>query len=357
MAKSEYVAKAADWFARRSDGQLSESSEAEFRSWWNRSERNREAYRRVEHTWKRMQLMRARGYLKSYSAAADWPADSAGVRGKLPPDFVESACNFSQPARTEWVRKPALAAAFAAIAVGLYFAGHLIPHDFTSIGTEPWVRYETGPYDSVRSIVLPDKSTLRLNSDTRIEVRVGSALREVILKRGDVEFTVAPEAARPFEVRADTTTVRVLGTVFSMLKKDFDNVETLVNSGKVLVVATTSAPQKLGAGQVARVTGGHLHMERPLDSVGDQRLAWTSDKLFFGAGVPLWRAVQEFNSHNYIQLRIDDPRIAYINVGGLFDKHDPEGFAFGLDPSRIRYSVVTSNATHEKLVRLSLAVR
>ena len=64
-----------------------------------------------------------------------------------------------------------------------------------------------------RAISLEDGSTIELNTNSRVRVRLARGERRLWLEKGQAMFAVAPDKARPFLVTAGDTTVRALGTV------------------------------------------------------------------------------------------------------------------------------------------------
>jgi transmembrane sensor len=327
--------EAADWFAKRRDAGNRETLEPAFQAWRRSSERNREAYRRVEQAWGLLHEVESLGLLEALTGELR-PAASRRSR-KSPPPAVS-----------------AVLMVFALLAAVVALFGHHFTQDERVSSSAPfWVTYETSQYDSIMSVVLPDKSTLKLNSDTELKVRQSTARREIVLERGEVEFTIAPEASRPFEVTAGKATVRVLGTVFAMQRCDNGDVETVVSRGRVVLVPPSYAARELASGQAAQVSGEQVAMEKPLAAADDERLAWLRDKLVFGAGEPLWKIVRKFNRYNREQLKIVDPSIENLMIGGIFDKHDPETFAFGLSQLHVRYVISKSEALHSNVILLS----
>ena len=344
MATHSPDIEAADWFAKRRDARNRERLEPAFQAWLRSSERNREAYRRVEQAWVLIHEVKNLGLLEALS----------GEHGPVAPRRSMGVAESVHPVLRS--PHPAASATLIVIAMlaGAGILGHRVARDQSVPATVPyWVTYETGQYDSIMSVALPDKSTLKLNSDTEVKVRQSTARREIILERGEVEFTIAAEASRPFEVTAGKATVRVLGTVFSMQRCDNGDVETVVSRGRVVLVPPSYAARELASGQAAQISGERVAMEKPLVAADDERLAWLRDKLVFGAGEPLWKIVRKFNRYNRQQLKIVDPSIENLMIGGIFDKHDPETFAFGLSQLHVQYVISRSEALHSNVILLS----
>ena len=99
--------------------------------------------------------------------------------------------------------------------------------------------------------------------------------------------------------------------------------------------------------------GDRVKNEEPLGTADDEQLAWLQDKWVFSPAEPLWKIVRKFNRYNRQQLKIIDPSMADVMIGGVFDKHDPESFAFGLSQLHIQYVVSESQLSHSRVFLLS----
>src|SRR5262249_17779964 len=65
-----------------------------------------------------------------------------------------------------------------------------------------------------RDVALADGSSIHMNTDTVLSVALSRGTRDVRLGKGEAEFEVAPDAARPFIVDLGTRRVVVVGTAF-----------------------------------------------------------------------------------------------------------------------------------------------
>jgi transmembrane sensor len=149
------------------------------------------------------------------------------------------------------------------------------------------------------TIRLADSTRIRLNADSRLEVRPGfeAGRREVELW-GEAYFEVAPDVRRPFLVHATGATTEVLGTAFAV-RSYADETEVVVAEGKVAVrPSTASSPRartqggrpRRGEGatrgevvlvprQSARLALGGQPVVREVNL--DSQLAWLSGALAF----------------------------------------------------------------------------
>jgi len=202
-----------------------------------------------------------------------------------------------------------------------------------------WTYYETAVGDS-RKAVLADRSSVLLNTDSRLRVRLASARRDSELLKGEALFTVAQDKLRPFYVKAAGTLVCAVGTSFTVRIRDDRSVEVVVADGRITVgsadrnlhahpVLDSSAPYAGAGDHVVFGQGSWVIKHQSPDYVA-RKLAWTSGRISFD-GETLSDAVHEFNRYNRRHFAIADPAIARIRVGGLFDATDPESFAATLE--------------------------
>jgi transmembrane sensor len=179
-------------------------------------------------------------------------------------------------------------------------------------------------------VTLSDGSTIALNTNSEVRVRYSSRYRHVDLTRGEALFTVAKNKEKPFDVEAGSTTVRAVGTAFSVRLHEAganERVDVVVSEGRVAInpPSTPTYP----AGSVAAVRNGRV--AATLIDVEDinSKLAWTSGRLMF-QGEKLSDVVDEINRYNLRQLQVTDPDIAGLRIGGTFQATDPDGFARAL---------------------------
>jgi transmembrane sensor len=222
-----------------------------------------------------------------------------------------------------------------------------------------------------REVALTDGSVVEVDPETRLRVRFEGQTRRVLLERGRALFRVAKNAARPFLVQADGTTVRAVGTAFGV-ERQKGGVVVTVAEGKVAVFQTgaahllanpgdsSSTLQKRGTGtgtspgfqpaspsdgagrglrksstqppaevlltagqQVTVQPSGTAERVRTVDS--ERQLAWARGRLDFD-NETVAVAVQEFNRYNRVQLNVTDEALAKRPVSGVFDASDPESF-------------------------------
>lgn len=169
-----------------------------------------------------------------------------------------------------------------------------------------------------------DGTVATLNANTELRVRFNRTTRSVVLVRGEAQFKVVHNGHWPFQVSADAHTVRDVGTVFDVRRKDARTVQIFVRRGRVAVLPNADAPSDsqssvpvLWADDEAVVTAHRVLVRH--GSVQDiaRQLHWLRRKLNF-RGETLGRAVAEFNRSNYRKIVVTDPTLLQLRIGGTF---------------------------------------
>jgi transmembrane sensor len=299
--------EAAAWLMRR-DASGPQAEDAEFTAWLVADTRHRAAYVRLAAAWERTARLKN---LRPDRAPPD--ADLFGPRQHS----------------TFWPKRPqrlAIAAvlAIAAISVTWWFQQARAQIYRTDIG-------------EMSRVILQDGSSVTLNTDSELRVRFTDRRRSVELVHGEAQFAVAHEKDRPFDVLAGRRTVRAVGTEFDV-RLDHDLPMTvLVTEGRVAVIERVDADDQarstiVNVGEVAMENDGKLSIRRLPKSDAARRLAWRNDELSF-QGESLAEAVAEFNRYNRRQIRVLDPSLAAIKVGGNFKPRDIDSFLAALSRS------------------------
>lgn len=317
---------AATWLARRDRG-LTAAEQDAYLEWLRADPAHAAAMKRQERVWAVLD------HLEQWR-----PAHSAAPN----PDLLAPG----RPRRTYWLTAAAVGLA-AALAVLIAVKRPAAPGSLA--GHAP--RREAIVHPGPERRTLEDGSIIELNRDTVVEVAFTAAERRVKLVRGEAYFTVAKNPARPFIVEASGVAVRAIGTAFSVTLGRTD-VAVLVTQGSVQVMDQTHTTDLaagdgavvLGAGQRAVVRLIRLRPAHRAATVPppppqvqdvtpaeiDRALSWQGMRLEF-VEMPLNDVVAAFNRYNHRKLRIDDPAIAEILVGGNFRADNVDAFVRLLD--------------------------
>src|SRR6185312_14687788 len=90
----------------------------------------------------------------------------------------------------------------------------------------------------LQHVTLEDGSIISLNTDSEVRVRYSSRYRHVDLTRGEALFKVAKNKEKPFDVEAGSTTVRAVGTSFSVRLHEAgtnERVDVVVSEGRIAI--------------------------------------------------------------------------------------------------------------------------
>lgn len=306
--------RASEWILRRDRGELAPVERQELEAWLSADSRHREAYLRLLDLW------RLAGGLKAWNS----------VNGRTDVDVLAAT-----PKRA--VRRWPLSMAAALV---LAVCGSLLWQIYAAGDN---YATEVGGY---RRVSLSDGSVLQLNTDSRVMVKLTEHSRVVKLLRGEAYFEVAHDARRPFDVMAGNSTVRAVGTAFSVHLRDAERVDVLVAEGRVSVreqgasgrgsqagenpeANEVPATSVVEAGQVAAAQSDGIRVASVAPADVARRLGWQSGVLHF-KNQSLAEVVTEFNRYNQRKLVIMDERLVTLEVGGSFRTGDLESFVAAL---------------------------
>lgn len=172
----------------------------------------------------------------------------------------------------------------------------------------------------VRELRLADGSLLTLNGDSALDWQFVDGRREVRLYRGEADFQVAHDPARPFIVSAGEARIRVTGTRFDVRLEE-DGVDLAVSEGRVLASSEGHEPLPVVGGQQVQWRDGELQAPQPLDA--RQRLGWQRGKLVF-RDQPLEHVFAELERSQSARVLFVDEAARAVQVTGVFALNDPE---------------------------------
>ena len=354
QSASEITASATAWLIRLEREATPELWE-ELQQWLDSHPRHRAEFIRQRTAWNRcdkLKILRPDNgtidadLLAKIELVEPEESRASQAAGKLP-------ARGRRPSAVDLSRRGWLAAA-AITGLAILGASYLAFQD-------GWHTYVTA-IGGRKQIALSDGSTVTLNTDSEMRVRIGSGRRDIVLMRGEALFHVAHDTQRPFLVTAETTIVRAVGTAFSVRIRADNQVDVLVTEGRVAVGApedgaafTLSTASAVSAGEGAAVRHGKVNVKSLHPDEMKRKLAWTDPsgpRLWF-QGETLAEAVAEFNRYNVRHLVIADPAIAdpsvlQISFGGSISATDIDSF---VDALKLFHVIVGSaDATEVRLI-------
>jgi transmembrane sensor len=329
---------AAEWLLLLNERPSDPEVRAGFLTWVRKSPENVHASLRMLATWEATGLLR-KSMIFDPEALVHEALQSSNVV-----QFEPATAQHPFAEAPKRVRRSPLGIAAAAIA--LLIIGAAVFRFQTQKNT-----YSTGIGEQ-RIVPLQDGSTVVLNSQSRIRVRLTDAQRNIDLLEGQALFRVARNRVRPFVVHSGTTNVIAVGTEFDVYRKRNGTIVTVVEG--TVAVGSDRALQN-AAGTMTAPTGsaaiGHEHQRTPhptatdasgsvLLSAGEQITitpvettppqsadiatvtSWTQGKLVF-KDTPLGDVVNEFNRYSSRRLVIDAPELSGFHITGVFSSSDP----------------------------------
>lgn len=178
-----------------------------------------------------------------------------------------------------------------------------------------------------RLVVLPDRTTVELNTNSKIIVRYREGRRIVELVRGEAMFHIARDA-RPFVVQARGTRLDAERVAAVAVRLADAGAEVTVKAGVVHAKSSGAAAAdvaSLGSNSEALLGPDGAQVHKVSTEELDRTLAWRQGAIALNDQT-LSQAVAEFNRYNSRKIVVGDAAAANIRVGGYFDALDVDGF-------------------------------
>ena len=317
--RSEIEAQARAWVIRL-DGDPDKDEVMEFRAWLRKSPLHREIFRQASETWGDMDQL-----AEVYFADSD---NRKGIRGL--PRLSSNRYIFTSGIAAACLILVAFVTAFI-----VNQNDAIKPVGPASVSTA----YKT-TIGEIRTVVLPDGTNVKMNTDTSMNVSYGRETRLVNLQSGEAYFEVAHNTVKPFVVRTGNYLVRATGTAFSVKLLD-NNLDILVTNGHVDVKALkhhqsadsildlqsvdhSDLLATLGKDQKFVLHGDQAKQEliQSVEPGGvEKSLSWRDGMLMFDND-PLEKVITEINRYTTMKVVISDSRIRDIRFGGYFHISD-----------------------------------
>jgi transmembrane sensor len=256
-----------------------------------------------------------------------------------------------------------------AIAAGVLVATCLILPG--ALSSPHWTDYATATGEQ-RRIVLPDGSSIEMNTQSHIRVGFRPKSREVNLLTGEVLFNVRHDSMRPFRVHVRDKVIEDLGTQFSIYLRSDASTTVSVLNGRIQILPDGTAPTprmvasikatstdgkqerflrptQLSAGEEIHIAAGGRLIKRTTIDV-TEATPWREHKLWF-EGASLLEVAAEFNRYNKRQLRVGSgAALLKKRYTATFDAYDPESFVQALrdDPTLIVQSTEEGMLVHAR---------
>lgn len=357
--RERIAAEAAEWIIRLDNDRLLEANELQqLREWLNTSPAHRDELTALNEFWSDQSLAALPIPLhRLCSDAASSNSDAANLDAANLDSNHAATKSRDGFGGLQWL---------GTVAATIFCVA--LMSNFTGWGSDTVnVAYSTA-VGQQRTLELPDGSTLYLNTNSQVKVEFSEAYRNIKLLQGEVHFEVTKDQSRPFRVYAGRGRVQAVGTAFTVLFQDNQDVDVVVSEGSVAlaVLVENSAPQALStpasideaapadpkgsslasalseeyylaipvdelgvleAGQETTILVAHTSVvdaPNQLDSIKQvaedelvRRGAWRSGLLVF-SGASLEEVVKEISRYTTLSIDIVDPELKTVRIGGRF---------------------------------------
>lgn len=278
-------------------GDLDAEGTAKLEQWLSLSTANREKYSQWQRLWP--------GGLTNYELylSADAPAGWTSLQERISGEGSSEA----KLIRGSFGKKIRTRLAAAAVIVLLAGAGWLY---FTR--PAPADLYYAAENEQ-KNILLPDGSSVALQPLTSIQVAgdYNKTGRTITLVKGEALFEVQHQAQSPFVVNIGTTSVKDIGTSFTIRKRE-DSIQVTVHTGKVAFVKNSTGEQRELSGGMA--LSFHTHAERFGEIIPVEQA--------FGAGgpdstyqdIPLVDFIAAVEKKYHKKIRLEDSSMAQMKL-------------------------------------------
>ncbi|OJU56347.1 MAG: hypothetical protein BGN96_14675 [Bacteroidales bacterium 45-6] len=184
-------------------------------------------------------------------------------------------------------------------------------------------------------LVLPDHSTVWLNSNTTIRYAANFSKTRKIILSGEAFFEVTKNGL-PFLVEVDKNTVRVLGTRFNVSAYNGRNMETTLVRGSV-EVSNLSGKQLLKPNQQASISQGDkfIHVK---EVNTDIYTSWI-DGVFEFRSIPLSQIMEQLAQWYDIRVVYENPQLKDVRFTGSLYKGNALGYTLQIieDISEVQF--------------------
>ena len=238
----------------------------------------------------------------------------------------------------------------------------------------PSSHVENGVYGTavgeLRLLTLEDGSQVQLDTASQAEIYFDETTRRINLLQGKAHFAVAKNTEKPFEVYAAGGLVRAVGTAFSVYLKAGDDVEVLVDEGRVdlarvhlhgegpgnavpvasngtLPVVEPQVFRSLDRGQSVLFNQLTEEFKILADKELEREQSWREGSLIF-AGEALSHVVSEVSRYSSVKIEISDPKLSLLQVGGRFNIGDVDAL-FDVLENAFGVQVVYVSKNHYQL--------
>lgn len=285
--------QAIDWLVRKQSGAFAVAERQRFEQWLAADPQHRRIYEQVERAW-----------------------------GGLPCPQAELSAARKKTSRLRLLHRPLMLASAASL---LFAVGLCIKEGWPLVDGSV---FQTAKGE-LRQITLADGSLIELNSDTELAVHYSWLGRSLELVRGEALFSVAPGKWRPFEVSAGGGKLRDIGTRFDVAIGPSANRISVLEGAIDLSLPATGEQRQTGAGQMMTYNAATV-LSEPAAADVKNFAVWRNRKLIF-RNTQLSEVAKELERYHPVHVRLVDPSLNNLTLGGVFDNNDLDRFLSTLE--------------------------
>lgn len=166
----------------------------------------------------------------------------------------------------------------------------------------------------IKNETLPDGSQVTLNKQSTIEYAASFKKERSVKLEGEAFFNVAQDPGKPFILKVNDVTVRVLGTSFNV-KSVNGKTEVIVETGAVEVSKNSNSVQ-LKQHEKAVVTNDQSAPSK--QSNNDELYSYYRTQTFVCNNTPLWKLVEILNEAYGVNIVIADNNKRDLQINSTF---------------------------------------
>ena len=168
---------------------------------------------------------------------------------------------------------------------------------------------------SQEPLILPDGSTITLNSVSSIKYKRNFIENREIILEGEAFFNVQ-KGKTPFIIITDFGKIEVLGTLFNVRSRN-DGFEIGVNEG-IVKVSNKESSFLIKKDQIINVNTYSFNENQVIEKIHKEYPDWMNNKLYFN-NTPILEVCGELERNFKIKINFLNPKAKTINVTGIIE--------------------------------------
>jgi transmembrane sensor len=221
----------------------------------------------------------------------------------------------SQPKEETIVRRMNFSVWLRAVAVLVILAG-IAYLSYTILHEKPVQNLVVASREVALTDTLPDGSVVTLNKNSELDYPSAfkGETRNVAMK-GEAFFHVSPDKKKPFIIRVNDVTIRVVGTSFNVRSAN-GITEVIVETG---VVQVTHHNKTVELRKDEKIKVQQKDSALVKDKVQDRLYNYYRSKQFVCDNTPLWKLVEILNEAYNSNIVIENPKLRGLLLTAPFD--------------------------------------